>query len=171
MIDFLALLVFVIPVYIANGLPVVLGGGPRLDLGRDFFDGMPVLGSGKTIRGFIVGVVGGAVAAGAIAGIYPLQWFESQGLQFWGGVALALGTMVGDTAGSFVKRRLGIASGRQFLPDTFLFLGFALIFAYPYVMSSLFSAENMVFLFGLTVVLHPATNFLANKIGLKKVPW
>jgi CDP-2,3-bis-(O-geranylgeranyl)-sn-glycerol synthase len=171
MIDFLTLILFVFPVYVANGIPVVLGGGTRLDFDRKFIDGKPIFGSGKTIRGFIAGVLAGAVAAGLITGFYPLSFFAYSGFQFLGGLAMALGTMVGDAVGSFFKRRLGIESGKQFFPDTMVFLAFALVFVLPYANSSLYTIENMIFLFGLTIVLHPASNFLANKIGLKRVPW
>jgi len=171
MIDIVELVLFVLPVYVANAVPVVLGGGARLDLGANFLDGKPIFGSGKTIRGFIAGVLGGAVAAGIITAVFPLGFFIYPGYQFLGGLMMALGAMVGDAAGSFFKRRLGIESGRQFFPDTMVFLAFALLFALPYVKGSLFTIENMVFLFGLTIVLHPASNFVANKIGLKRVPW
>jgi len=171
MTDFLGLIIFMLPIYVANSIPVLLGGGMRLDLGKDFPDGRPVLGEGKTIRGFVVGVAGGSVAGGLLALYYPLAWFSIPSLQFWGGALMALGTMTGDAFGSFIKRRLGIESGRPFLLDTALFLAFALAFAAVFVAPSLYSLPNLVFMFGLTIVLHPATNFIANRLGLKKVPW
>jgi len=169
--DFLNLILFALPVYVANSAPVLLGGGLRLDFGKDFIDGKPVFGNGKTIRGFVAGVLAGSVTAGILAIIVPLQWFSVPGLQFWGGAAMSLGTMVGDATGSFFKRRLGMESGRPFLPDTILFLAFALAFSIPFVLPSLFTLWNIVFLFGLTLVLHPTANFIANRLGLKKVPW
>jgi len=169
--DFLSLILFLLPVYVANGIPVLLGGGARLDLGRDLPDGKPLFGEGKTIRGFIVGVAGGSVAAGIMALFFPLAWFAVPALQFWGGAAMALGTMTGDAFGSFVKRRLGMESGRPFILDTMLFLAFALAFAAGFAEPSLYSLQNLIFMFGLTIVLHPATNFIANRLGLKRVPW
>jgi CDP-2,3-bis-(O-geranylgeranyl)-sn-glycerol synthase len=171
MTDFISLILFLLPIYVANGIPVLLGGGMRLDLGKDFSDGKPLLGEGKTIRGFVVGVVGGTVAAGAIAVYAPLAYFAAPSLQFWGGALMALGTMTGDAAGSFLKRRLGMESGKPFLLDTMLFLAFALAFAYPLAEPQLFSLPNLAFMFALTIVLHHATNFIANRLGLKKVPW
>jgi CDP-2,3-bis-(O-geranylgeranyl)-sn-glycerol synthase len=171
MADFYSLIVFLIPIYIANSIPVVLGGGQRLDFGKNFSDGKPVFGEGKTIRGFVVGVAGGTVAAGILALYSPLQWFPVPALQFWGGAAMALGTMTGDAAGSFMKRRLGMESGRPFILDTMIFLAFALLLGLPFIQPALFSAQNLVFMFGLTIILHPATNFIANRLGLKKVPW
>ncbi len=171
MADILSLLLFLLPIYIANSIPVLLGGGARLDLGLDFFDKRPLFGEGKTVRGFVAGVAGGIVAAGVLAALYPLPWFPVPGTQFWAGALMALGTMCGDAAGSFLKRRLGMESGKPFLPDTVLFLAFALLFAFPLVAPSLYSVPNLLFLFVLTIILHPATNFIANRAGLKKVPW
>ena len=185
MLDIVNLLLFLLPVYVANAAPVLLGGGMALDLGKKFADGRPMFGNGKTVRGFIGGVVSGCLIACAFAMFYPLSWFAPAACgatvfgfifslparQLLGGSAMALGTLVGDAAGSFFKRRLGIESGKQFIPDTFVFLAFALLFAYPFVLASVYSLENMVFLFGVTIILHPLTNFLANRLGLKKVPW
>ncbi len=171
MLDVPGLILLLLPIYVANGVPVLLGGGARLDLGMDFIDAKPVFGEGKTIRGFVAGVAGGTLAAGLLALALLLPWYATPGLQFTAGAAMALGTMCGDAAGSFLKRRLGMESGRPFLPDTVLFLAFALAFAFPFVEPSLYSLENLAFMFVLTLILHPATNFIANRAGLKKVPW
>jgi CDP-2,3-bis-(O-geranylgeranyl)-sn-glycerol synthase len=171
MMDFLGLLLFLVPIYVANSIPVLLGGGARLDLGMGFFDRRALFGEGKTARGFVAGVAGGTVAAGILAALFPLPWFSSPGTQFLAGALMALGTMCGDAAGSFLKRRMGMESGRPFLPDTMIFLAFALLFAFPLTGQSLYDIPNLAFMFGLTVVLHPATNFIANRAGLKKVPW
>ena len=171
MLDFLNLLIFILPMYLANSIPVVLGGGMRLDFGREFIDGKPIFGEGKTVQGFLAGVLGGSVVAGIIACVYPLAWFPVPSFQFWGGCAMALGTMCGDATGSFFKRRMGMESGRPFFPDTMIFVAFALMFAIPFVLPSFYSLENVAFIFGLTIIIHPSTNYLANKLGLKKVPW
>ena len=185
MLDVVNLLLFLLPVYIANATPVLLGGGIPLDLGKKFIDGRPWFGNGKTIRGFVGGVFSGSLIACGFALFYPLSWFAPASCgatvlgfifslparQLLGGCAMALGTLVGDAAGSFFKRRLGVESGKQFIPDTFVFLAFALLFAFPFVLASVYSIENMAFLFGVTIILHPMTNFIANRLGLKKVPW
>lgn len=66
-----------------------------LDGGLIFFDGRPLLGSSKTIRGLLAAVL--ATALGALLLDWPL------GL----GAALGAGAMLGDALSSFVKRRLG----------------------------------------------------------------
>lgn len=54
-------LFFIFPAYVANAMPVVLGGGTPIDLGRKLSDGKPIFGSHKTIRGFIAGVTSGTL--------------------------------------------------------------------------------------------------------------
>lgn len=92
---------------VANGSPVVarvlLGDrlSARLDAGRDWHDGRPLLGPSKTVVGVIVAVSCTALAA-------PLL-----GLPMLAGVLIGAGSMVGDAASSFIKRRLGLASGAR----------------------------------------------------------
>jgi len=169
--DILALLLFLFPIYIANSSPVVLGGGIAIDLGEKFFDKKRILGKGKTVRGFIAGVVCGTVAGMLIAMIYPLEFFGSTSSQMMGAFAVSLGTMTGDSLGSFIKRRIDLARGRPFIIDTALFLAIALVFVYPFAEGILYSLENLLFMFGFTIIMHPAANFIANKLGLKNVPW
>src|SRR5262245_36929528 len=103
MSQLLELLLFLVPTYIANSSPVVLGGGMPLDRGRTYSDGKRVLGDGKTIRGFIGGTLAGAVAGGIVAILYPLPFFETQALQFIAAFVMAFGTLAGDALGSFIK--------------------------------------------------------------------
>ncbi|MBU0533101.1 CDP-2,3-bis-(O-geranylgeranyl)-sn-glycerol synthase [Candidatus Micrarchaeota archaeon] len=169
--DILVLLLFLIPIYIANSAPVILGGGKALDLGTNFLDGRRILGNGKTIRGFIGGVLAGTVFGGFVALAYQLPFFTGPFEQFIAAFIVSLGTMTGDSLGSFLKRRLNIESGKPFWPDTILFLIVALLFAFPFVNSALYQPFNVIFFLMLTIVMHPLTNALANKFGLKKVPW
>jgi CDP-2,3-bis-(O-geranylgeranyl)-sn-glycerol synthase len=94
---------------IANGSPVVARALLRerldrpLDGGRLMADGRPLLGPSKTVTGVIVGAMSSALLA-------PLL-----GLSAWLGALIGLGSMVGDAASSFVKRRLGRAPGAMAL--------------------------------------------------------
>lgn len=170
MFDLISLILFLIPVYIANATPVVLGGGKPLDFGIKL-DGKELLGKNKTIRGFIAGVFGGALAGLIIANFYLLPYFDSLQLQITGVFALSIGVMIGDAVGSFIKRRFGVGSGKPFILDSVLFLVFALVFVYPFANLSLYEPLNLIFFLVLTVILHPLTNMFANKVGLKNVPW
>lgn len=170
--DLLSLLIFLLPVYIANSSPVLLGGKSYpLDFYKNFVDGRRLLGDGKTIKGFVGGVICGALAGAFIADVYSLPFFPDKKMQVFGALALAFGTLVGDAFGSFAKRRFGIANGRPFFLDTVMFLVIALVFVYPFALPSLYDAANLLFIFSLTIILHPLTNFIANRVGLKNVPW
>ncbi len=168
----LDLLLFLVPVYVANSSPVVLGGGMPLDMGAKLGDGHRLFGDGKTVRGFIAGTLAGTVAGGAVALAYPLPFFPSPAVQFAGSFVLAFGTLAGDALGSFVKRRAGVAWGRPFILDTIMFLIVSLVLVYPLsIAGELYQPLNILFFVALTLILHPLTNMLANRAGLKNVPW
>jgi len=93
----------------ANGSPVL---GKRLladrlaipiDGGLKFFDGRPLLGASKTLRGLLLSVA----ATAALAALLGLPW------QLGAGFAAA--SMAGDLLSSFVKRRLNVPSSGQAL--------------------------------------------------------
>lgn len=165
------LLIFIFPAYIANAVPVLLGGGAYLDFGKKFFDKHRILGNGKTIRGFLAGVLGGIVAGGMISFFILLPFFLDTKTQFLTFVLLSIGTMIGDALGSFIKRRLVIKPGKPFIMDQLMFLLVALVFAYPFVLKTVYEVNALIFLFITTYILHVASNFFANKIGWKKVSW
>lgn len=164
------LIIFLLPIYIANSAPVVLGGGIALDFGK-MLGNRRILGKGKTIRGFIGGVLAGTVCGGIITVFYQLPYFSSPEQQFTAAFLLSLGTMIGDSLGSFIKRRLDVESGKPFWPDTVLFLVVALVFVFPFANAELYHPLNIIIFLLLTIVLHPLTNAIANKAGLKNVPW
>ena len=154
---------FILPAYFANATPVVLGGGPPLDGGKKFIDGRRIFGDGKTVRGFVAGIVAGT-AIGVLQGIAkgPLSHYLSLGF------LLALGALLGDLMGSFVKRRLGIERGGA-LPglDQLGFVVIALLLASPVEVPSW---QVIVAIFLITPALHLATNFIGYKLGLKSRP-
>lgn len=85
---------------LANGAPVVtkkvLGGyfNYPLDVGIIFFDGRPLLGISKTIRGILISIGITTICAPLVA------------LDMEIGALVAGGAMAGDLFSSFVKRRL-----------------------------------------------------------------
>jgi len=161
---------FILPAYTSNGAPVLLSRFVRnrhpIDFGARFLDGRRVLGDSKSIEGFIFGV-----AIGTITGLLQGIVTGSPRYDAWRGFLLGLGAMVGDCVGSFVKRRLGIESGKPApLLDQLTFLLFALAFSY-FGGTMTISLGQVLFLVILTPVLHFATNAIAYKLGLKQVPW
>ncbi|MEW5996204.1 MAG: CDP-2,3-bis-(O-geranylgeranyl)-sn-glycerol synthase [Candidatus Micrarchaeota archaeon] len=168
--DLLAIILFIIPGYVANAAPVLLGGGQPLDSGAKFTDGRRILGDAKTVRGFVGGVAAGTVAGGVLALYAPLPAFGGAWAQYLSGFLLSLGALVGDALGSFVKRRMGIEPGKPFFLDQLGFVVVGLLLAYP-VSSALYSPEMVIFIIVLSYLLHMATNAAANRFGLKAVPW
>lgn len=59
--------IFVLPLWFGNASPTILGGGSPIDGGRYWHDGKRILGDGKTIRGFWMGVLSGGVIGALIA--------------------------------------------------------------------------------------------------------
>jgi CDP-2,3-bis-(O-geranylgeranyl)-sn-glycerol synthase len=145
-----------LPAYFANASPVILGGGGPIDGGVKWIDGKPLLGSHKTVKGTILGVV-----VGAIVGILQKNPL--------GGSLQAFGAIIGDIIFSFLKRRLDMVPGASFpLLDQLDFIIFAIILSYPIQTPGLDTSLGILVL---TIPLHYLTNFIAFRLSLKKNPW
>lgn len=92
---------------LANGVPVIAKKvlGDRLawpiDGGWRFWDGQPLLGKSKTLRGLLLAVLVAAVG-GALVG------FDART-----GALVGFGAMAGDMLSSFLKRRLRLTSSAE----------------------------------------------------------
>jgi len=152
---------FMFPAYCANAVPVIVGGGRPLDGGKSFFDGKPILGKNKTLRGFFFGL-----AVGIIVGLIESMLFGYPKLF---SVLSPLGGLVGDLTGAFVKRRLGIAPG-GLLPviDQIDFVVGAIVFSLPLMIIYWQLAAAVLII---TPPIHLFTNFVAYKLKLKRNPW
>ena len=115
----LPILQLILLLTIANGAPVVtkkiFGShfAAPLDFGATFFDGRPVFGSSKTIRGIAAAILATAACAPLI------------GLDLTIGAIVAGTAMLGDLFSSFVKRRLKLppsskALGLDQIPESLL---------------------------------------------------
>jgi len=199
-----------LPGYLANTaamfggkwLPDLLGIEPRpIDGGRRLSDGHRILGDGKTWNGLSGALIGGGllcmfthwVGGGNIVenGVFldPLIWTDSSdwfwiggewGAAFIVGFSLGLGCMIGDSAGSFIKRRMGkkregSESSQAPLLDTlpFALCTFAmglLLFPDALVGNSDLIGPMFILLI-LTPVIHRSTNVFGFWVGLKEVPY
>jgi len=167
-------LFFIFPAYVANAVPVVLGGGRAIDAGRKLPDGKPIFGSHKTVRGFLTGLIAGALTGAAQNAALLLVTLPSDFVfpfQFstWLGFVISLGALMGDLVHSFVKRRIGIAEGSP-LPfaDQLDFVVGAVLFSFlvsPPLLLTIF------IIFVITLPVHLLTNFLAYLAGVKRTPW
>ncbi|QWG24674.1 CDP-archaeol synthase [Bradyrhizobium sediminis] len=117
--DISAILQAMILLTLANGTPVVAkkvfgqSFALPLDAGLTFFDGRPLFGPSKTIRGIVFSVLVTALGAPLI------------GLDWSVGAIAAAAAMAGDLCSSFVKRRLNFppssqALGLDQLPESLL---------------------------------------------------
>ncbi|VVB66474.1 CDP-archaeol synthase [Candidatus Gugararchaeum adminiculabundum] len=171
--ELLMLIVFVFPSWIANAVPVIFGGGTPMDFGRKFKDDTRILGDGKTWRGFLAGVLGGAVMGVIAAYVCPSQWniYANRESYYISGVLMGIGAMIGDSLGSFIKRRMRVDQGRPIvLLDQLTFLYVAIAFSIAAVPFNL-DWFAVLFLTVVTYAIHAFFNFLSHQIGLKKVPW
>jgi CDP-2,3-bis-(O-geranylgeranyl)-sn-glycerol synthase len=173
-----------LPAFLPNSAAVVFGGGTPVDFGRSW-KGKRIFGDGKTWRGLIGGISAG-IALGFIQ-IMIASFFDPVNL--WGfapfpqalGVvtALAVGSLLGDLCGSFIKRRLGIERGGKAAGlDQFNFIVGALLLTslfFPgWIYANFIQGDHWVSLLAVLIItplLHRSVNIIGYKLGLKKVPW
>lgn len=152
----MAVLSLLLLILVANGAPVLGHAlcrdrlGWPLDLGVRFWDGYPLLGPGKTVRGLVLSL-------GATTGC---AWLI--GLPVLTGVLLSGAAMLGDCLSSFLKRRLGKASGSQMLG----------VDQIPESLLPLLSVRNQMAL-GITEIVATVIAFLVVELLLSRLvyPW
>lgn len=174
------------PAYVASALATFpRGRGLPMDFGRVAADGRRLLGPSKSWSGFLFGgfvaMPFGLLEASLILAAPPdLRLVPVLAPTLLAAVpvvaVLTFGAMTGDALGSFLKRRLGRDSGsRAIVLDQLPFvlvpvgLGIAL-YPNPFV-SAFVSAWSVFWLLAFTLGLHTLFNWVAYKVGLKKVPW
>jgi CDP-2,3-bis-(O-geranylgeranyl)-sn-glycerol synthase len=161
----LQLIYLMLPVYAANMAPPFVRYWP----GRVRPISERWLGSHKTWLGYAFAIV----AATAVTLLqWRLDW--SGGLvdyAQWEGLGLAcgLGAMLGDSAKSLVKRRLGIAPGQRWVPaDQLDFVVGGLVALAQWAE---LSRLDVVLVLGLSFIGTVVVNRLAYVVGVKDVPW
>jgi CDP-2,3-bis-(O-geranylgeranyl)-sn-glycerol synthase len=169
-----------LPAYVPNPAAVVLGGGPPIDGGASWRDGRRLFGDGKTIRGFILGVLAGVAVGGAEL------WVQAAAIQTPGGFplpshtsvticAFALGALIGDLAKSFIKRRIGKGQGEPWpVADQYDLVAGAFlltVLASPMWLLRNVTLPVLIWILVLTPVLHRVTNIAGHRLGVKRVPW
>jgi CDP-2,3-bis-(O-geranylgeranyl)-sn-glycerol synthase len=161
-------LYFFLPAYVANTCACLFGGGSPVDMGRSFIDGRRILGDGVTIRGSLMGILSGVAAGVFMAYLEDLESPQFQG-KILLGFLLSLGAIVGDAAGSFIKRRLGLKRGAHApLLDQLNFVVGGLAFA---SLVASVSIKTVLILLVLTPIGHKMVNVTGYQLKLKDVPW
>lgn len=122
-------------------------------------------GAHKTVLGFLAGVLA-AVAASAVQ-----RWIDapfslvSYDRWFVLGLCFGIGAMAGDTAKSFVKRRIGIAPGASWPPfDQLDFVVGALLLT---SWSIELRATDVLAILAMALVGHVGVNRLAFRVGIR----
>jgi CDP-2,3-bis-(O-geranylgeranyl)-sn-glycerol synthase len=177
-----------VPAMVPNSIAAIVGGGPPMDGGRTW-KGKRILGPGKTWQGFIGGVAGGTLI-GTCQAYGAHTWVPWEDEAVWWGFGptprayaivftLALGSLLGDAAGSFYKRRKDLARGEKApLLDQWNFLvgAWALTaavhfgwFLENFVLGLMWLGPISVLL--IVLGLHRLTNIIGYKMGQKDVPW
>jgi CDP-2,3-bis-(O-geranylgeranyl)-sn-glycerol synthase len=165
-----------LPAYIPNNAAVVFGGGPPVDMGREW-DDRRVLGDGKTWLGSVSGVGAGFILAfllnEAVSRGYVPEFLPT--FEVLAAFGLAFGAILGDMGASFLKRRTGRERGAPFPGiDQLDFVVGAFVVTVPLAPEWFFenfSLGVLVVVLIITPVLHVSTNFIAHKLGLKDEPW
>ena len=155
-------IVYILPAYTSNAVPVIFGGGKPLDFGKVFKDGRPVLGAHKTFRGFFAGLM-----LGTLVGFGESFIFKNFNPIL--GFTLSFGAVIGDVVWAFFKRRLGLKPG-ALLPvvDQVDFVVGAILFSLPVTTPQL---NVILMIFVLTIPIHLLTNLCAFLLHLKEKPW
>jgi CDP-2,3-bis-(O-geranylgeranyl)-sn-glycerol synthase len=176
---------YIFPAYIANGFAVfakMVKFHHPIDGGRSLSDNQPVLGPGKTWEGFITGFCSGVLVGilQVIIGPYllaviiqylliPLELVPIVLITVPLVILVALGALVGDLIGSFIKRRLKISRGRPApILDQLDFLIMAM------VMGALITPlpwPLVIFLLIVTPLIHLLANVIGYLLRLKQEPW
>jgi len=181
-LEILLVLWFILPAYVANAFAVIFSGGPPIDFGKFFIDGKRIFGDGKTVRGFVGGVLVGVVISGiqitvspyilSLLSIYYALDFHTIFLiktSLLRGFLLSFGAMFGDLIGSFIKRRFGLRRGAPApLLDQLDFLLGAITFT---GVIKFLELEYIIILLIITPVIHLCSNVVGYVFRLKKEPW
>jgi len=166
---FLRIILYIMPLYIANSSAMLLGGKTALDFGKKFSDGKEIFGKGKTWKGAVFGIIAGTTTAFFVTLIVPEQTAAMSANYMLFGFLLSAGAIFGDLAGSFLKRRLSIARGEPvLLLDQLDFIAGGLLLGGLMIAPAI---EEIIFIIVITLMAHKLSNYIAFKIKLKKVPW
>ncbi|RLI91355.1 MAG: CDP-2,3-bis-(O-geranylgeranyl)-sn-glycerol synthase [Candidatus Altiarchaeales archaeon] len=178
---------FILPAYFANMTPVHVAKlsfleplGKPMDFGKKIF-GKRIFGDGKTWRGFFAGIIVGTLVSYIqtisqkeieliLQNLLNDQNFHLPLMNIELAFMLSLGAMVGDIAGSFIKRQSGLKRGDPApLLDQLDFVFGAVFFSW--LLLRKINYERFYVLILVTPVLHVITNFIAWIYKLKRKPW
>lgn len=167
---------FLAPTFAANASPLLVKNFVKkrhpVDFGKNFIDGRRIFGENKSWEGVVAGVLVGVVVGVALLPLYGYMPAELAIAGFMQGA----GSMVGDLANSFLKRRLGMKPGAP-LPVldqiSFMIVSLTLIWLTKIdrLVGIKLGAPEALIAICAAMVLHPLTNYIAYLLKLKEVPY
>lgn len=155
---------YYLPPMVANSSPVLIKGTIPVDNNKTWRDGRRLLGPNKTVEGLLIGILSSFTTASCINMVIRAG-FSYILLATLAGTA----ALIGDLAGAFIKRRLGIPPGGH-LPiiDQLGFAVAATVLYYLIGIEEVVSNPTLVSVtLALIFALHVSTNYLAYLFGLK----
>lgn len=171
---------FMLPAYVANTVPVILKRlrwfdflAVSVDGGRKF-RGNPILGSHKTIRGFLFGTIAAVLIALIQMLLFSIPVFEELSLIDYSklnnvllfGFLIGFGSLVGDSAGSFLKRRLKKDPGESWIPNDQISLAVGtLVFVLPIFVPSFLVVAGII---GVTLIWHIIFRIIISFFNVQK---
>jgi CDP-2,3-bis-(O-geranylgeranyl)-sn-glycerol synthase len=175
---------FFLPAFVANPSAVLWGGGPTIDFGHTLRDGERLFGDGKTWRGLFGGILSGAILGLLLSLPFVLlspasTWSFGAPLEaFFASAILALGALLGDLVGAFVKRRMHKPRGAKApVLDQYDFVvgGLALsLLVAGWSIPRFFSGDawyGLLAIILITPALHRGVNIVGYRMGKKHEPW
>ncbi len=167
---------FIIPAYAANGFAPLFKGKIPIDGGRRLRDGRRIFGDGKTVKGFLGACLVAIIVSLIQMLIFPYIPWEISPVTMRIvymtpvlGFLLGFGALVGDMAGSFVKRRMDVGRGEPApLLDQIDFLIGAFFFTFLIVD---IKAEWIIILLIITPLFHLIANGIGYLFKIKNVPY
>ncbi|MBI2085175.1 MAG: CDP-2,3-bis-(O-geranylgeranyl)-sn-glycerol synthase [Candidatus Aenigmarchaeota archaeon] len=170
MIDVIGAFWLILPAYFANASATLAKGKLRMDFSKNFFDGQPLFGAGKTFEGFLFGI-----SVGTLIGLFQQFLQQAYGLGFsfsagfFSSALMSFGALSGDLAGSFIKRRMKLKRGEPVLLLDQLDFVFGAVF-----FTSLFytlGLDTVMLIIIMTPLIHLTANVLGYRMKLKREPW
>ena len=181
----------------ATGLPKI-----PIDQGRNWYDGNRILGDGKSWNGLLGGSFVSALLMLTSHTLWEERSFENskpfvdpleltnESDWFWMfndsltafilGFLLGLACLIGDSLGSFIKRRRGLKregeiSSKAPILDTMPFAISIFLFGFILFPGQILTQDVLVMpiiiLLIITPIIHRLTNILGYRMGLKDVPY
>ena len=181
----------------ATGLPKI-----PIDQGRNWYDGNRILGDGKSWNGLLGGSFVSALLMLTSHALWEGRSFENskpfvdpleltnESDWFWMfndsltafilGFLLGLACLIGDSLGSFIKRRRGLKregdiSSKAPILDTMPFAISIFLFGFILFPGQILTQDVLVMpiiiLLIITPIIHRLTNILGYRMGLKDVPY